>query len=181
MHITSCLFAIFRYSKSVEHTKASVLSLLTMAMAASTLIPTIIQNLYVAYICDAFFNIIVSCCMTISLFKIAHSLTTSLYGFVVGVNATIAGTLDLLVTFVVMDERALSFNPRQQYWVYTGFAVSCSILYTIFKLTICIKRRNEAEAIKNRAVRPVAGDALRGGQLGGFVEESEQDDDILLA
>ena len=63
--------------------------------------------------------------MTIALFKIAHSLTTNLYGFVVGVNACVAGTLDLLVTFIVIDERVLSFNPRQQYWVYTGFAVVC--------------------------------------------------------
>ena len=124
-----------RYSRSVEHTKASVLAVLTLALALTTLLPTIIQNLYLAYVCDAAFNIITSSCMTIALFKIAHSLTTNLYGFVVGVNACVAGTLDLLVTFIVIDERVLSFNPRQQYWVYTGFAVVCVL--GLFWLQVC--------------------------------------------
>ena len=169
----------------MERTKATVLALLTLAIALTTLLPTIIQNLYLAYVCDAVFNIITSCCMTISLFKIAHSLTTNLYGFVVGVNACIAGTLDLLVTFIVIDERVLSFNPRQQYWVYTGFAVLCVLLYFAYKCVVLARRDSATEAPRSRAVSFAENEAadIRRKELGGFVggNLSDDDDNILDA
>ena len=164
-----------RYSRTVENAKASVLAMLVLALALTTLLPTVLQNLYLAYICDALFNIITSSCMTIALFKIAHSLTTNLYGFVVGVNACIAGAWDLLVTFVVIDERVLSCNPRQQYWVYTGFAVGSVLLYLSYKSVALTRRCNEAEPSRSRAVSD-AEDAsvdVRQKQLSGFVEKLE--------
>ena len=173
----------FRYSSSVERTKASVLALLTLALALTTLLPTIIQNLYLAYVCDAIFNIITSCCMTIALFKIGHSLTTNLYGFVVGVNACVAGTLDLLVTFIVIDERVLSFNPRQQYWVYTGFALCCVLLYFVYKCVVLTRRDGDVEAPRSRVVSFAENEVadVRRKELGGFVGGNLSDDDILDA
>lgn len=173
----------FRYSSSVERTKASVLALLTLALALTTLLPTIIQNLYLAYVCDAIFNIITSCCMTIALFKIGHSLTTNLYGFVVGVNACVAGTLDLLVTFIVIDERVLSFNPRQQYWVYTGFALCCVLLYFVYKCVVLARREGDVEAPRSRVVSFAENEVadVRRKELGGFVGGNLSDDDILDA
>lgn len=143
----------------MEHTKASVVALLMLAMGVSTILPTIIQNIYLAYLCDAVFNIIVSSCITITTFKIAHSLTTNLYGFIVGVNACIAGTLDLFVTFVVIDDHMLGCPPIQQYRVYTGFAVVSVLLYFFYKAVVLyIQRREEIPDVFRSPVGSFAGD-----------------------
>ena len=136
-------YVLTRYSRRVEQTRGWVLVLLTSLMTLTILLPTILQNLYLAYVCDALFNMIVTSCITISLFKIAHSMTTNLYGFVVGVNACVAGTLDLLVTLIVIDERVLGWNPRQQYWVYAGFGLLSVAGYCGYRVVVGWRRQRD--------------------------------------
>ena len=139
-----------RYSKKIEDMHASSVAILTLLVSVTTLLPTVIQNLYLAYCCDALFNIIVCSCITIATFKIAHSLKTDLYGFVVGVNVCVACLIDSLFTFVFMDQHALSFKPRQQYWAYTGFALFNVIGFFVYKavaLTFCRNGDNDTSPL----------------------------------
>ena len=107
--------------------------ILILAMSLTTLIPTLFPHLYLAYICDVIFNVLVSCTTTIATFKIAHSLTTNLFGFVVGVNSCLASVLDLLISLIVVEQSVLGLGPTMQYRVYAGMGVSSIVGYLAYR------------------------------------------------
>ena len=151
---------------------ASVVAILTLLVSITTLLPTLYPHLYLAYCCDALFNIIISSVITITSFKIAYSLKTDLFGFVAGVNVCIAGLIDMLFTLVVMDEKVLSLNPIQQYRAYTGFAIVCVLGFFVHKAVNMMWGCTYQDPIQTSHVSTAEGSFDEGTEpLIGFAED----------
>ena len=116
--------------------------LLILSMSLTILIPTLLPHLYLAYTCDVVFNVLVSCTTTIATFKIAHSLTTNLFGFVVGVNSCVASVLDLLISLIVVDQSVLGLGPTAQYWVYSAMGAASVVGYLVYRVYRVIHKLN---------------------------------------
>ena len=128
-------YALARRSDDVKKVSWWMVMVLAMLLSALTFTPTILKNLYIAYLCDALFNIIVSSTICVCSFKIAEGLESSMYGFVGGFNTCIAAIVDMCVSFIVIDKKCLGLGPVAQYRVYGGWLVVVCVVYGMY--TVC--------------------------------------------
>jgi thiamine transporter 2/3 len=90
------------------------------------------NEIFVAYAGYVIFRMSYNMMMTVASFEIARNLKENSYGLVFGINTWMGLGVQTALTLTVADSKGLNLDPRDQFFVYSGYYVIVGILFASY-------------------------------------------------
>ncbi|XP_018798425.1 PREDICTED: thiamine transporter 1 [Bactrocera latifrons] len=106
-----------------------ILTVCSLFMGAFTIISSLTNYVWVAYVMYILFGISYFFVITTASAIVAENLSDDSFGLIFGINALAALVLQTILTLVVVTDTGYGLGPREQFFIYGCYFIAIAIMY----------------------------------------------------